>query len=160
MCLKKIFLCFLFVCCFVFCLFRAVLAAYGSSQARGRIRASVAIATTPAPRHICALHHSSRQHQILNPLSEDRDRTLNLMVPSWIYLRCTTTGTPDLSVLKESGLPRNWQVGLVWYKYRDCLTGLPPSTMIKFERVHNSFHPLKSSFLVCALLSCSNTVSY
>ena len=24
-------------------------------------------------RHVCDLHHSSRQHQILNPLSEARD---------------------------------------------------------------------------------------
>ena len=30
------------------------------------------------------LHHSSQQHQILNPLSKARDRTHNLMVPSWI----------------------------------------------------------------------------
>ena len=28
---------------------------------------------TPDPSHICNLHHSSRQCQILNPLSEARD---------------------------------------------------------------------------------------
>ena len=33
------------------------------------------------PRHICDLHHSSRQCRILNPLSEARDGTRNLMVP-------------------------------------------------------------------------------
>ena len=33
---------------------------------------------------VCDLHHSSQQYQILNPLSEARDRTCNLMVPSWI----------------------------------------------------------------------------
>ena len=27
------------------------------------------------PSHICNLYHSSRQHQILNPLSEARDKT-------------------------------------------------------------------------------------
>ena len=32
--------------------------------------------------HICDLHHSSWQRQILNPLSEARDPTLNLTVPS------------------------------------------------------------------------------
>ena len=32
----------------------------------------------------CHLHHSSRQCQILNPLSEARDRTHNIMVPSRI----------------------------------------------------------------------------
>ena len=30
---------------------------------------------------ICGLHHSSQQRQILNPLSEARDRTLTLMDP-------------------------------------------------------------------------------
>ena len=33
--------------------------------------------------HVCDLPHSSQQHQILNPLSEARDQTHNLMVP-WI----------------------------------------------------------------------------
>ena len=33
---------------------------------------------------VCNLHHSSRQRRILNPLSKARDRTRNLMVPSWI----------------------------------------------------------------------------
>ena len=27
------------------------------------------------PSHICDIHHSSQQHQILNPLSEARDRS-------------------------------------------------------------------------------------
>ena len=33
---------------------------------------------------VCDLHHSSQQCQTLNPLSEARDRTHNLLVPSWI----------------------------------------------------------------------------
>ena len=33
---------------------------------------------------VCDLHHSSPQHRILNPQSEARDRTCNLMVPSRI----------------------------------------------------------------------------
>ena len=36
------------------------------------------------PSQICDLHHSSWQHEILNPLSKVRDRTYNLMVPSQI----------------------------------------------------------------------------
>ena len=32
----------------------------------------------------CELHHTSRQHQILNPLSESRDPTCILMGTSWI----------------------------------------------------------------------------
>ena len=46
------------------------------------------------PSHVCDLHHSSQQHQILNPLSEARDWTHNLMVPSWIRFCCSTTETP------------------------------------------------------------------
>ena len=33
---------------------------------------------------VCKLHHSSQQHQILNPLSKARDWTRNVMVPSQI----------------------------------------------------------------------------
>jgi len=48
---------------------------------------------------VCNLHHRSRQHQILSPLSEARDQTCNLMVPSWIHFRCATTGTPMKNIL-------------------------------------------------------------
>ena len=36
------------------------------------------------PSHVCDLYHSSQQCRILNPLSEARDQTQNLMVPSQI----------------------------------------------------------------------------
>ena len=51
---------------------------------------------TPDPRRVCILHHSSWQCWILKPLSEARDRTLNLMVPSRICFHCATVGTPPL----------------------------------------------------------------
>ena len=58
--------CFVCVCvCVCVCfgvVFRATLAAYGGSQARGLILTVTA-----------SLYHSSRQHQILNPLSKTRD---------------------------------------------------------------------------------------
>ena len=44
--------------------------------------------------HVCNLHHSSRQCPIFNPLSEARDLTHNLMVPSQTRFHCTVTGTP------------------------------------------------------------------
>ena len=75
---------------FFFLFFKAAPVAYGSSQARGLIGATGA-----------DLHQSSRQRQILNPLSEARDRTRNLMVPSWIRFRCATTGTLG----KSCGVP-------------------------------------------------------
>ena len=46
--------------------------------------------------HFCDLHDSSQQCQILNSLSEARDRTCNLMVTSWIRFHCATMGTPHL----------------------------------------------------------------
>ena len=79
--------------------FRATPAAYGGSQARSPIGATLpayttAIATSD-PSHVCNLHHSSWQHQILNLLSEARDQIHNLMVPSQIRFCCAMTGTPD-----------------------------------------------------------------
>ena len=49
---------------------------------------------TPDLSLVCDLHHSSRQCWILNPLSEARDGTHNLMVPSQIRFHCATKGTP------------------------------------------------------------------
>ena len=40
---------------------------------------------TQDPSHICDLRHSSRQHRILNPLSEARDGTCFLMDTSWVH---------------------------------------------------------------------------
>ena len=60
--------------------------AYRSSQARDRIRAVAASLhhshSTPDLSHVCDLHHSSWQHQILNPLSKARDCTES----SWILV--------------------------------------------------------------------------
>ena len=60
---------------FYLCLFRAATRAHGGSQAQGRIVAAVTVLTatasaTPDPSCVCDLHHTSRQRQILNPLSE------------------------------------------------------------------------------------------
>ena len=64
---------------FIFFFFMAVSVSYGSSRARGWIRAAVeayATATAiPDLRCICDLHCSLWQHWILNPLSKARDRT-------------------------------------------------------------------------------------
>jgi len=57
--------------------------------------------TTQDQSHICDLHHSSWQHQIVNPLNEARDRTHNVIVPSRIRFRCTTKGTPIIFILDE-----------------------------------------------------------
>ena len=62
--------------------FRATPAAYGISQARGRIGSLGAYTTATAawsPTHSCDLYHSSRQYQIFNPQSKARDGTCVLM---------------------------------------------------------------------------------
>ena len=51
---------------------------------------------TQDPSGVCDLHQSSWQGQIFNPLSEARDRTRNLMVPSRIRFCSATTGTPQV----------------------------------------------------------------
>ena len=48
----------------------------------------------PDPNCICDLYHSSQQHQILNPLSRDRDWTCILMDTSQIRYPWATMGTP------------------------------------------------------------------
>ena len=65
--------------------------------------ATATATTIPDPSHICDLNDSSWQRQILNPLSEARDRTHNLVVPSWICFHCATMGTPksELFVLQN-----------------------------------------------------------
>ena len=50
---------------------------------------------TPDPSHVCDVHHSSRQHWILNPLSKARDQTCVLIDTDHIYFRWATTGTPE-----------------------------------------------------------------
>ena len=79
---------YLFICLFIFVFSRAAPPAYGGSQARIQLELQppgYAKATaTQDPSRVCVLHHSSQQHQILNSLSEARDRILNLMVPSRI----------------------------------------------------------------------------
>ena len=39
----------------------------------------------PDPSQVCNQHHSSQLYWILNPLSKARDRTRNLMNPSWVH---------------------------------------------------------------------------
>ena len=77
--------------------FSATFTAYGSSQARGRIRAVAAGHSHSNARceaRICDLHHSSQQCWILNPLRETRDWTCILMSTTRIRLHWAMMGTP------------------------------------------------------------------
>ena len=97
---------FIFICLFIYFAFsRATPMAYGGSQTRGLIGAVAAglchsysnsgsELLQAAPSHVCNLHHSLWQCWFLNPLSEAKDRTHNLIIVSRIHFHCTTTGTP------------------------------------------------------------------
>ena len=88
--------------------FKAAPTAYGSSQAEGWISATAAAYTTATatgdPSLVCSLHHSSWQHQILNPLSETKDRTRILMDISRIHFHSAIMGTPHFFLIKFSSL--------------------------------------------------------
>ena len=82
-------------CC---CVFRAAPVAYGSSQAGGPI-GTIADSlhhsqSNSGSESVCYPHPSSWQRWILNPLSETRDRTRNLVVSSRICFCCAAMGTP------------------------------------------------------------------
>ena len=86
------------------CLFRAALAAYGSSQARGQIRTTATTYTTPTATWdvdcVCDLHHSSQQRWILNTLSEARDQTWVLMDTSRVCYPLSHSGNPQAGVFE------------------------------------------------------------
>ena len=58
---------------------------------------------TRDPSRVCDLQPQLMAMRIPNPLSGARDRTCNLMVPSWILFRCATMGTPRLRVCAAQG---------------------------------------------------------
>ena len=58
---------------------------------------------TPDLSPVCDLHHSSQWRRILNPLSEARDKTHNIMVTSQIHFCCTTMRIPRLQYKNLSG---------------------------------------------------------
>ena len=69
------------------------------------------------------LHHSSWQHRILNPLSDARDRTRNLMVPCQIHFHCAKMGTPKTIYLKLMNLVLFcvWEDERVWAHWNPSL---------------------------------------
>ena len=88
----------------LFCLFfRAESEVYGSSQAKGQIRATpfgLCHVATLDLSCFSDLHHSSQQHQILNSLSEATNWTCLLMDTGRIRFLCSTAGIPYHSLYK------------------------------------------------------------
>ena len=93
--LSSVFFVFWFsvFCFFVFCFFFVFLGQHPWHMEVPKlgfpIRAAAAglharTTATQDPSHVCDLHYSSLQHQILNPLSEARNQTCILVDPSWV----------------------------------------------------------------------------
>ena len=75
--------------------------------------------------HVCDLHHSSRQCQILNPLSDVKDWTHNFMVPSRI-----------VSIVPQQELQNGlcFKVSFFWYEIATpTFLSFPLSWNIFFE---------------------------
>ena len=86
---------FIFIYLFLsFCPSRAAPTAYGGLELL--LPAYARATAMPDPSRVCNLHHSSWHRWTLNPLSKARDRTRNLMIPSWIRFHCATMGTPHV----------------------------------------------------------------
>ena len=88
---------FVLFCFVLFLFFRAALTAYGSSQARSQIRATASCLYPSNPRdlsRVYALHHSSPQHGVLDPLSKARNRTRVFMDTSRVPFCSATVATP------------------------------------------------------------------
>ena len=72
-------------------------------RGKGQVRAAAgAYATAIATQdlsHVCDLHHSSWQHQILNSLSEARDRTCILMDTSQVLKALNHNGNSFVAIL-------------------------------------------------------------
>jgi len=126
---------FVFLLLFSICLLRAVPAAYGSSQARGRIGATAAglhhSHSNVGSELQLWLHHSSQQHQIPNPLNKARDQTHIFMDTSWvrnllshnrnsrIFLTQVRHGSTLTSERKsQTHLPHPWvnEISMIRYK--------------------------------------------
>ena len=87
------------IICFFVLLLRDTPMAYRGSQARGGIGATAAslchsLSNTGSELGMHPTPQLTTLPETLNPLSEARDRTHNLMVTSQIQFLCTTTGTP------------------------------------------------------------------
>ena len=99
-CLGKVIfcVCVCFVVLFVFAFLGPHLCPKEVPRLGGESELQVLAYTTATemrdPSHIYNLRHSSQQLRFVNPLSEARDRTHNLMVPSQIRFLCAMTGTP------------------------------------------------------------------
>jgi len=73
------------------------------SELQLQLPAYTTATATPDLSRMRNLHHSSRQCQLLNPLSKGRDQIQVLMDTSQVHYCRGTMGTPPASILDEMG---------------------------------------------------------
>ena len=89
---------FFFSCCFLGLHLRHMEVPKLGVQLELQLPAHATATAMQDPSHIDDLHHSLQQCRILNPLSEARDQTLNLRVPSQIRFCCAMMGTLETTL--------------------------------------------------------------
>ena len=127
---------------FHFFFLRTAPVACGISQARGHIRAAGTSLhhshRNAGPSHICDLHHSLQQRQILNPLSKARNQTHILIDTSWILNLLSHTGNSqwkDFFTLPTDGSTFNPEQGVSGiFKRESCMC---PS--LNFDFMHQMY---------------------
>ena len=91
---------------------------------RLQLSASATARAMPYPSYICDLYHSSRQHEILYPLSGARDQIRVFMDTSWVCYFSVTVGTPIMYFLKSVHTlrhgERRWGARVEFYCLHVC----------------------------------------
>ena len=102
--------------------------------------------------HIYDPHHSSWQRQILNPLTEAKDRTHVLTDASRVHYRRATVGTPILCILKGFPLKESMRKSLSFSLfYRKIFNKFHTSKFkLGFLNVNLRAHFLEATFAVTA----------
>ena len=97
--------------------------------------------TTQDSSCICDLHHSSWQGHILNPLSEARDGTRNLMLPSWCPSRPGELVVP-------AGTGTRPQVSRdIWLAYTTAIATRDPSHVCDLHHTLHGINCIQSSWM-------------
>ena len=127
--------------------------------------AYVTATAMPDPSCIWDLHHSSWQCQILNPLTEARDRTRYLMVPSRICFCYTMTGTPKIFlILVDLHNSVNFCCVAKWPSYTHIyilyfFSHYPPSCSITSDWISFPVLYSRTSLLICPKCNSSHLLT-
>ena len=83
---------------------------------------------TPDLSCVCDLYHSSRLHQIPDPLIDARDWTHTVMDTNWIYFHCSTTETPEILPERYFSLSKGLfiqsiEILILFFSILNCLQG-------------------------------------